>query len=358
MGSPIKLLLAFTMVALSHAPTYVFAAPKPHGTRTAIPTTSPTAIPTPSPTPSPTPPYDPPTNKCCFCVYPSINERDHDAFKQKCNTCLGSVFEGCTATASFAQEDFTEEAIKPYNCQGTINQMNLQHGPDGSYVTSQVKVCQSAYPGCSLRFDDFSCLTFQNLEESRTFISQVQDNLQRPVSVQLCGSRSVNLVRGCDAMRQTIKYNISPSEIREELGPCPAPGTLCSVTEGIPSQRSYKCSDSGTIWNQECCLFSLQNGPNPQDVFRRGVWGPLGGGCLFSGCTEDTCPTATRCDGNRINIQMCVNVEGSTGKASTCAQATRDCAAEGLECLDGGTVACAARPTPTRTPLATGTRIH
>ncbi len=255
--------------------------------------------------------------------------------QQKCEKCVRSM-EGCTVTATFSEEEFTPEAIKPFNCQGTINQMNIQHGPNGSYVSSQVQVCQTAYPGCSINFNDFSCLTFQNQDEARTFIDQVQNRLRKPVSVQLCGSRSVNVSPGCDAIRQTTKYSISPTEVREELGPCPAPGTLCTVDVGLSNQKTYQCLESGVVWNQECCLLSTKVESDPESIVRHGVWGPLGGGCLFKQCDEDSCPLTLSCNGTRVSGQACVDVEGSTGKASACYQLVTDCADSKLQCTYQG----------------------
>ncbi len=317
----VALIAALILTVFTCVVNQAAALPTPRGTQTV------------TPSPSPTPPDDPPTNTCCFCVYPSRGEKDHQGFQGICDKCVGNVFQGCTVTAAFAQEDFTPEAIKPFNCQGTINQMNIQHGPDGSYVTSQVKVCQSAYPGCSINFNDFSCLTFRDQDEARTFIGQVQERLQKPVTVQLCGSRSINLVNGCDAMRQTTKYSISPAEVREDLGPCPAPGTFCSVDVGLSNQRTFQCLESGVVWNQECCLLTSQRKPTAEDITQNGFWGPLGGGCLFEGCNEESCPFTTKCDGTRFSTQLCTEVEGSTGKGSVCKRVTRDCAEQRLQCV-------------------------
>ncbi len=333
----------FTAVALTLfacVVTQAVAVPAPRGTQTV------------TPTPSPTPPDDPVTNTCCFCVYPDRGRTDHQSFQQTCERCVGTTFTGCTVTAAFAEGDFTPEAIKPFNCQGTINHMNLNHGPNGSYVSSQVRVCQSAYPTCSINFNDLSCLTFRDQDEARTFIGQVQERLQKPVTVQLCGSRSVNLMNGCDAMRQTTKYSISPTEVRGDLGPCPAPGTLCSVDVGFSNQRTYQCRESGVIWNQECCLLTSQGKPNPNDVTQNGVWGPLGGGCLFNGCDEESCPLTTTCSGTRLSTQACIEVEGSTGRAKVCKQVTSDCAHLAMQCVHegGGRAKCGEECDPEKCP--------
>jgi len=198
-----------------------------------------------------------PKNKCCFCVYPSEGERDHEAFGALCGKCLESAFSGCTVSQIFSAKDFTPKAIEKYNCEGTINQLNIQHGPK-NYVTSQVRVCKTAYPECSINFNDASCATFQDEQKARKYIDEVRRLWKGSAEIKLCASRSINFfAKDCGLIRQEITYNISNSGVTEDLGECPSPGSNC-MADGRKGtdQKEFRCRNSGSIFTQECCLIA------------------------------------------------------------------------------------------------------
>jgi hypothetical protein len=148
---------------------------------------SPTAVPTGTPIIS----SPNKQQRCCFCVYPNKGQRDSDYFAAVCGRCKDTAHRGtCDEYKSLSSSEYTEEAIKQFNCS-SVSLVNLQHGPDTSLAVNQIKVCQSAFPGCPLSVNDLSCSTYKDEEEAQVAIKEIQKALFGRATVNICGSATL-----------------------------------------------------------------------------------------------------------------------------------------------------------------------
>ena len=316
----------FVVAALLFFLPYTAAAARRPATPTA--TATPTAAPAPADSPK----------QCCFCVYPDPGSRDSAEFGALCNSCLASSFERCDVSVSVPSARFTDAEIRRHNCRTPVNIVNLQHGPDAQYIVDQVRVCQSALPGCSVNINDWSCRTFSDPALVAQQLHTIQRQLGGNAQVNVCGSRSVTTMSGCKLYRQSMTLVISPSAIHESVGPCQPVGSVCSVEPG--ESGTYQCVEPNTdlYWYQRCCLVKV---PGKEDS-ELGVWGPLGGGCALPSCDADTCPPNTMCNGDTFSAQACAQLQDTEGKTSACVRVESKCSEFGKSCVyrSDGTSGC------------------
>jgi hypothetical protein len=257
------------------------------------------AFPAPSRTVSPVPSVMP--QRCCFCVYPSVGETDSFTFKTQCNRCKDELFgSGCDVYRSLPQNEFTDKAIESFNCR-SVDLVNYQHGPNSSLAVGQIKVCQSAFPGCPVNLNDISCKTYKDEERAQAAIKEIQAALLGTAQVNICGSASINIYARCDHSRIAKHYVISPSSVTERLGLCPEFGQSCNFDHDGRSHHTqrFACVDtSGRKQFIQCC--------------EGGYWGDVNG-CKGPGCDPELCPSIDQCDGEEGYFrQLCIG-DASTG---------------------------------------------
>jgi hypothetical protein len=292
------------------------------------PTTTPVASPT--TTPSPT------QQRCCFCVYPDKGQVDSDLFAAQCDRCATTAYQGaCDVYSSWSKSAYTDRAIQPLNC-GSVDLVNLQHGPTTAPAVSEIKVCQSAFPGCPVKLNDLSCATYYKRSEAQAAIKEIQTALFGRAKVSLCGSRSVNILNGeCSYSRSVEHWVISATNAKEELGLCPEFGEPCSFQRD--GQGVFSCLDTlGRQKKIQCC--SRAGGA-------AGYWGDQNG-CSGRGCDAQRCPLVQSCSGDAgYSTQRCVG-DPETG---FCHKTWTPCDA-GTRCkmlADVNVPLCVLRGTPT-----------
>jgi len=272
--------------------------------------------------------------QCCFCVHPNKGEKDFDLFGAICEACLPQKLANCDVKKSLEASQFTPEMLKTFNCDSPVQWINLQHGPNLGYVMSQVEVCRSAYPSCSISVNDLSCSTYGDEARAKKAMEVIQDTLGGKGQVSICGSASVTSIGGCDSIRASKRYVISPRKVVEEVGPCIGFGRTCSSLG-----KEYECKDTlGRVFKQKCCAIGSGFW---------GVWSGPGQACVGRGCDESSCPHRESCSGDVLSTQGCATFK-DTG-SSFCFKDTVDCGAQGQTCAQNSqtNANCVARkPSP------------
>ena len=291
----------------------------------------PRSSPRPSPSPSPRPTDPPAKNTCCFCISPPKDGPDAERFLNECQTCLPQKFPGCDVYKTFRADEYNDAVIKDLGCSGRVNIMNNQHGPDLSQAQDIIRVCSSAYPTCNINLLDLSCGSYTNETDAQRAIATIRTTVGSGVSVEICGSGSINVFLNCTSYRITKTYVISPSGSQGDLGLCPEFGTACwDIGE------RFKCKDTlGRMLTIPCCKIGVE-----------GYWGNSGG-CDGRGCTEQRCPMKTFCAGNSLNMQGC----SSLGPKGVCMKLAADCSNYGQVCgKKNDAIGCIPRPSPSASP--------
>lgn len=272
------------------------------------------------------------TNKCCVCVYPNAGERDSDTFRNLCDACLPVKYPNCDTRVSFEAKNLGE-GIKKARCTGPVNIMNLQHGPDPSQVVNIVEVCQSAYPGCSLKVNDLSCSTYENEAEANFAINSIRASLPDGAIVDICGSGSHNKYGACEFYRVTKRYVVAPAFTEKKLGLCPRFGDACNHSQD--GNKPFRCVDTlGREMTISCCPLT-----DPE----LGYWGDSHG-CRGRGCDAQSCPSFQRCREGTWRKQECSRDGACITFAVSCGQMNKVCGhgETGEECV--------ARATPSPRP--------
>ena len=258
-------------------------------------------------------------NNCCFCVHPNPGERDDHAFKALCERCLPQKFENCGVSRVVPASAFTSDFVNQFNCS-SHNVLNWQHGPNTEHVISQVQVCRSASPSCSINVYDMSCSTYGDDSKAQQAIKSIQDSLGGKGQVTICGSASDAVFLGCDIFRASRRYVISSADIRQDVGSCPGAGMFCS-----PPGSEFSCKDTlGRQWRQKCCAI--------KQIDSTGIWGTPGRGCIGrNSCSASNCPHLMKCRGNAVSIQSCLTLADSD--STMCVKMLIDCGARHEVCV-------------------------
>lgn len=272
-------------------------------------------------------------NSCCFCVYPNPGEKDSEEFSGMCQACLHVKYPGCEVRVAVARKDL-KGAAEAGNCGQPIQIMNLEHGPDPSQVADIVEVCESVYPGCSVRVDDLSCSTYESDEAAQAAIQSLRSALPDGAVVNICGSGSVNMYAGCSFFRVTKRYVVAPGFTKETLGLCPAFGDGCDHSQD--GGKVFKCIDTlGRERAMQCC---------PMREPQLGYWGdwPRCGG---KGCTEKKCPTFQTCRDGAWKKQECTNDGVCVKFGFECAELNKVCGygKTGEECVSNSSSSSGAK---------------
>ena len=261
--------------------------------------------------------------QCCVCVYPNPGEKDSEAFHDLCDSCLPVKYPNCEVRASFAAAAL-KDGLKSLQCRPPLYMMNLQHGPAPVEVKEIIEVCQSAYPGCTLHFNDLSCSTFENEESAQFFISVIRESLPDGAIVDLCGSGSVNKFAGCTFFRTTKRYVIAPAFSKEKLGLCPRFGDACDFS--VDGQKSFRCVDTlGRTTSIQCC---------PLQDPKIGYWGDSHG-CKGRGCNQTNCPNYQTCRDGTWRKQECSRDGACIKYSYKCGEVNKICGhgETGEECV-------------------------
>ena len=275
--------------------------------------------PTPVPTATPTPP--PVHQKCCVCLVPNGNEKDHHRFFNECQTCftnpeVNPEIASCDLVATLVNSRFST-FIEETNCSDHVHLINNQHGPMLSRLVSVIKVCTQHYPSCVLTINDQSCETFKSEEKAKEAIEKIQAQMGPGARISVCGNASENIALDClDYSTANKSYVITPDETKVLPSPCNEGGEMCS-----PAGFSYTCTDTlGRKLKQTCC----------GTVNRDAVWSSPGHACEgFSQCPPN-CTTESRCLARDIySHRECVQLKAG---GYSCLKFKHNCGYTGLAC--------------------------
>lgn len=280
--------------------------------------------------PKPVPASTPPSvyRKCCVCLVPNGDEKDHHRFFNECRTCFTNPaknpeISSCDLIAILMNRRFPH-FIESTNCSDRVTLINNQHGPMLSRLEAQIKVCTAKYPSCVLTINDQSCETFKSDTKAEEAITRIQALMGPGARISVCGNASENIALNClDYSTASRTYVITPDETNTLPSPCNTGGELCG-----PAGFSYTCTDTlGRKYKQTCC--GAKNG--------YAVWSSPGHACGgFSQCPPG-CSTESEClAGDVYSHRECVELKAG---GYSCLTYKHDCAYTGLACdTDNGCV--------------------
>ncbi len=276
-----------------------------------------TPIPSPTATATPVPVY----KKCCVCLVPNGDEKDHHRFFNECQTCftdpaVNPEISSCDMVATVINDRFAT-FIKETNCSDRVHLINNQHGPMLTRLVAVINVCLQKYPSCVLTINDQSCETFKYEAKAQEAIKRIQEKMGPGARVEVCGNASENIALSCLQYSTATKtIIISPDESTVVPSSCNEGGHLCS-----PAGFSYTCTDTlGRKFKQTCC--ATRGGD--------AVWSSPGHACGgFSSCPPD-CTQESRClPGDVFSYQECVELKAG---GYSCLKYKNNCGYTGMAC--------------------------
>jgi hypothetical protein len=272
-----------------------------------------------SPNATLTPP--PVYKKCCVCLVPNANERDHHRFFNECQTCFtdpafNPEISSCDLVATLINDRFTN-FINETNCSNRVHLINNQHGPMLTRLVSVINVCLQKYPSCVLTINDQSCESFKSDERAQAAIERIRANMGTGARIDVCGNASENITLNClEYSTATKTIIISPDESTVLPSMCNEGGRLCS-----PAGFSYTCSDTlGRKFKQTCCA------TRGSDAVWSSPGHPCGG---FPSCPPG-CTSESRClAGDVFSYRECVELKAG---GYSCLRLKNDCGYTGMAC--------------------------